>query len=333
MRTAAHLAKMLPKMLAIAVATMLLVAAAPARAQAWPTRQIALIVPYPPGGSLDVVAREVSERLGAALGQAVVVQNVGGASGNVGTAQVARAAPDGHTLLITTNAPLVFNRFFMKQMPFDALNDLAPVILSTITPIALAVHASLPVTSIAELLEHARRNPDSISFASSGAGSPHHIAGELLKSAAGISMRHVPYRGSSPAITDLIGGHVNAGFITMGFILPHAKSGSVRLLAMIEDARAPLLPDLPTISETVPAYRNAPTGWQAFMAPRETPSPVIARLNAEIGKALTDRKLIDLLAQAGVQVAGGTPELVTERIKAETEVMRILAPKIGIQPE
>lgn len=318
---------------ALLAALALLPVASQAHAQAWPTKQIALIVPYPPGGSIDVVAREIAERVGTAIGQSVVVQNVGGASGNIGTAQVARATPDGHTLLITTNAPLVFNRFFMKQMPFDAQADLEPIILSTITPIALAVHASLPVKSIAELVEHARRNPDAISFASSGAGSPHHVAGELLKSVAGIAMRHVPYRGSSPAITDLIGGHVNAGFITMGFILPHAKAGSVRLLAMVEDKRATLLPDLPTIGETLPGYRNAPSGWQAFLAPRATPKPVIARLNAEIGKALGDPRLVALLAASGVQVGGGPPGLVTERIKSETEVMRTLAPTIGIKQE
>lgn len=309
------------------------VSAAAAIAQTYPTKPITLVVPYPPGGSIDVVAREVGERVGTALGQPIVVQNVGGASGNIGTAQVARAAPDGHTLLITTNAPLVFNRFFLKQMPFDPLTDLEPIMLSTITPIALAVHSSLPVKSIAELVEHARRNPDAISFGSSGTGSPHHLAGELLKSVAGISMRHVPYRGSTPAITDLVGGHVNAGFITMGFILPHAQSGSVRLIAMIEDKRASLLPDLPTIGETMPAYRNAPTGWQAFMAPRATPQPIVGRLNAEIGKALTDSKLVKLLEANGVQVAGGPPSVITARIKAEMEVVRPLVEKLGIRPE
>lgn len=304
-----------------------------ANAQSYPTKPITLIVPYPAGGSIDVVAREVGERVGTSLGQPVVVQNVGGASGNIGTAQVARAAPDGHTLLITTNAPLVFNRFFLKQMPFDPLTDLEPIILATITPIALAVHSSLPVKSVAELVEHAKRNPDAISFGSSGTGSPHHLAGELMKSVAGISMRHVPYRGSAPAITDLVGGHVNAGFITMGFILPHAQAGSVRLVAMNEDKRASLAPDLPTIGETLPAYRNAPTGWQAFMAPKATPAALVSRLNAEIGKALSDPKLVTLLEANGVLVAGGPPGAITERIKAETEVVRPLVEKLGIKPE
>jgi tripartite-type tricarboxylate transporter receptor subunit TctC len=318
---------------AVLLTIVALAAALPAAAQTWPSRTITIVVPYPAGGSIDLVAREVGNKLGAALGQSVVIENVGGASGNIGSAQVARATPDGHTLLLTTNAPLVFNRFVLKQMPFDPLKDFEPIIFATVTPIALAVHPSLPVNSVAEFIDYAKRNPGEIGFASSGIGSPHHVDGEMLKAMAGIDIRHIPYRGAAPAITDLAGGHVKSGFITLGLISQLAADGKVRILAVTDDARTDLAPEVPTIGETLPAYRGAPTGWHAFLAPRGTPAAVVARLNAEIGKALADDRVKQQLRAAGILTTGGAPAALMERIKAETAVVEEQFKRIGLWPE
>lgn len=317
----------------LALLCALLAAASPAAAQTWPSRQITIVVPYPAGGSIDLVAREVGNKIGPALGQNVVVENVGGASGNIGSAHVARAAPDGHTILLTTNAPLVFNRFVLKQTPFDPLEDFEPIIFATVTPLALVVHPSLPVKSVAEFVDYAKRNPGEIGFASSGIGSPHHVDGEMLKSVANIDIRHIPYRGAAPAITDLAGGHVKAGIITLGLISQLAADGKVRIVAVTDDARSGLAPDVPTIGETLPAYRGAPTGWHAFLAPRGTPAAVVERLNVEIGKALADARVKQQLRAAGILTAGGRPAALTERIKAETAVVAEQFQRIGLKPE
>jgi tripartite-type tricarboxylate transporter receptor subunit TctC len=318
---------------ALLVAVAALFSILPAHAEDYPARAITLVVPYPAGGSIDLVAREIGHKLHEAWGQPVVIQNVGGASGNIGSAQVARAAPDGYTLLLTTNAPLVLNQFVLKAMPFDAARDFEPVILATLTPIALVVHSSLPVTTLPEFVAFARRNPGKIGFASSGTGSPHHMAGEMLKTAAGIDIRHVPYRGAAPAINDVVAGHVQSGFITLGTILPFAKRGEVRVLAVIEDERSDLAPDVPMIGETVAGYRRASTGWHAFLAPRGTPGPITAKLNERIEAALADPEVKAKLHVAGILTVGGAPGAVTNRIKAEVEVVRALFANSGIVPE
>ena len=310
-----------------------LLAAWPVQADDYPSRAITLVVPYPAGGSIDLVAREIGHKLHEAWGQPVVVQNIGGASGNIGSAQVARAAPDGYTLLLTTNAPLVLNQFVLKNMPFDAVRDFEPVILATLTPIALVVHSSLPASTLPDYIAFAKRNPGTIGFASSGTGSPHHMAGELLKSAAGIDIRHVPYRGAVPAINDVVAGHVQSGFITLGTILPFAKRGEVRVLAVIEDQRSDLAPDVPMIGETIGSYRRASTGWHAFLAPRATPAPIIAKLNARIGAALAAPEVKVKLHAAGILTVGSEPRAVTDRITAEVEVVKGLFANSGIVPE
>lgn len=315
------------------VAAATIFACAGAWASDYPNRPITLIVPYPAGGSIDLVAREVGEKLRLALGQPVLVQNVGGASGNIGTAQVARAAPDGYTLLLTTNAPLVFNRYILKDTPFDPIADFEPIIFATVTPIAVVVHRDQPMTSFADFLAYAKSHPGEIGFASSGTGSPHHLDGELLKTAAGVDIRHVPYRGASPAINDLAGGHIQAGFITLGLVRQLADSGVLKILAVTDDARSDLAPDVPAIGEIVPAYRGAPTGWHAFLAPRGTPAPIVAKLHDEIARALADPDIKAKLRNAGILVAGGTAADLTARIKAESAVVKDLVAKIGLAPQ
>jgi len=322
----AVVSRMLPLFAAVFVSTA-------AVAQDWPARTITLIVPYPAGGSIDLVGREVGNRLSAALGQSVIIENIGGASGNIGTAHVARAAPDGYTLLLTTNAPLVFNRFVLKQTPFDPLKDFEPIAFAAVTPIALAIHPSLPANSVAQFIDYAKRHPGVVGFASSGVGSPHHVDGEMLKALAGIDIRHIPYRGAASAISDLVGGHVKSGFITLGLILQLAAEGKIKILAVTDDARSELAPNIPTIGETVPAYRGAPTGWHAFLAPRGTPAPIIDRLNSEIGKALANPDVRRRLRTAGVLAAGGRPAELTARIKAETTVVAEQFQRIGLTPQ
>lgn len=315
----------------LAVAAVLL-AVAPAAAQ-YPSRPITIVVSYPAGGSIDLVAREVGEKLRIALGQPVLVQNVGGASGNIGSAQVARAEPDGHTLLLTTNAPLVLNQFFLKSMPFDPVGDFEPIIFASVTPIALVVNQAQPVATLAEFIAHAKKNPGAIGFASSGTGSPHHMDGEMFKAAAGVDIRHVPYRGASPAINDLAGGHIQAGFVTLGLVRQLAEVGALRILAVTDDARSDLAPDIPAIGEVVPVYRGAPTGWHGFLAPRGTPADIVGRLNLEIGKALADPDVKRKLRGAGVLTTGGTPADLAALIKRETAVVKELVTKIGLKPE
>lgn len=236
-------------------------------------------------------------------------------------------------MLLTTNAPLVFNRFILKQTPFDPLRDFEPIIFATVTPIALAVHPSVPASSVAEFIDHAKRHPGEIGFASSGVGSPHHVDGEMLRSLAAIDIRHIPYRGAAPAIADLTGGHVKAGFITLGLISQLAAEGKVRILAVTDDTRSDLAPEIPTIGEAVPAYRGAPTGWHGFLAPRGTPTEIVDRLNAEIDKALADPGVRMRLRAAGILAMGGNPATLTDRIKAETAVVEEQFRQIGLKPE
>ena len=229
---------------ALALAGVLLVASGSATtAQTYPSRPVTIVVPYPPGGVLDLLAREIGHRLQQSLGQPFVTENRAGASGNIGSAMVARAAPDGHTLLLTTSAPLVFNQFTFKDMPFDPLKDFAPIVATSQGSIAVVVHKSLPVGTIAELIAYAKANPGKLSYGSSGAGSPHHLCGEYLRKLAGIDMVHVPYRGSAPAMSDLVAGQIPMGFITLGAILPQARTGAVKILAITDDVRSTQTPE------------------------------------------------------------------------------------------
>jgi tripartite-type tricarboxylate transporter receptor subunit TctC len=305
----------------------------PAYSQGFPNRPVNLIIPYPAGGSLDVVGREVAQRLRTSWNQNVVVENKAGASGNIGSAQVAQAVPDGHTLLLTTNAPLVINRFILRDIQFNPAQDLTPLLLAAVTPIALVVHSSVPAMTLAEFIEYARRKPGEVSFASSGTGSPHHLQGELLKSAAQIDIRHVPYRGAAPAINDLVGGHISAGFITLGTILPHHLAGRVRILAVAEDVRSNLAPGITTIGETVPSYRGAPTGWHAFLAPRGISPDLAAKITADLREALSQPETTERLAAAGIVVTlGGVSDLAT-RMRSESAAVQEIVMRIGLKPE
>ena len=255
-----------------------------AQAQPFPTRSLKIVVPATPGGAIDMIARLVGDKLTASMGQPVVIENKPGASNNLGTDFVAKSAPDGYSLVIVASSHAT-NKYLFKQMPFDAVTDFEPIVFTHIVPLLLAVHPAVPAKNVQELIAWIKANPDKASFASSGKGSSLHMAAELFKGMAGVTMLHVPYRGSSAAHPDLIGGRTAMIFDTITAIQPHVQSGAVRGLAVTTLKRSAALPNLPTVSESGLAGYDANT-WGGILAPAGTPKDVVAKLNAEINKAL-----------------------------------------------
>jgi tripartite-type tricarboxylate transporter receptor subunit TctC len=300
-----------------------------AGAQNYPERAITLVVPYPAGAITDLLARDIADRLSKKYGQSVVVDNKGGASGNIGSEFVARAQPDGYTLLLTTNAPLVLNKYFIK-MPFDPYKDLQPIIATSEGPNALVVASNVPVANVAEFIAYAKANPGKLSFASSGVGSPHHFDGEYLKDVAGIDMTHVPYRGAAPAVNDIVAGQIPAGIISYGNIVQFARDGKVKVLGLIGDTRSPLAPDVPLVAESVRGFVAAPNGWNAILAPAGTPPGIVAKLNKDLNEVLKEPELKARMAASYYSPIGGPPEQLTAKMKKESEVADRLAAKMGL---
>jgi len=291
----------------------------------YPSRPIRLIVPYAPAGGTDIVARLVGRKLHEALGQPVVVENRGGGSGTIGTDLVAKAAPDGHTLLVT-NVGLAFNATLFPRLPFDTVRDLAPVSLVANQPNVLVVHPSLPVKTTKDLLALAKARPAALSYASGGRDSGSHLAGELLKLKTNIDIAHIPYKGLGPALTDVIGGHVQLAVATLAPALPAIQSGRLRALAVTSRTRSPVLPDVPTLASTgIPDYEF--TTWHGLFAPGATPTAVIARLNAELKTLLSSRDMKERYAAQGLEVAHNSPEQFTSQLRHEIgkwgEVVRV----------
>ena len=292
---------------AITAAIALSLGIASAQAQPYPARSIKIVVPATPGGAIDVIARLVGDKLTAAMGQPVVIENKPGASNNLGTDFVAKSPPDGYSLVIVASSHAT-NKFLFKQMPFDPVTDFEPVVFTHIVPLVLAVHPSIPAKNVQELIAWIKANPDKASFATSGKGSSLHMAAELFKGMADIpKMLHVPYRGSSAAHPDLLGGRTAMIFDTVTAILPHVQSGGVRALAVTTTKRSAALPDLPTIAEAgLPGY-DANT-WGGILAPAGTPKDVVAKLNVEINKALATEEVRAKLHASEIDIQGGTPE-------------------------
>src|SRR6266851_4476813 len=286
-----------------------------AQAQAYPTRSIKIVVPATPGGAIDVIARLLGDKLTAAMGQPVVIENKPGASNNLGTDFVAKSAPDGYTLVICASSHAT-NKHLFKQMPFDPVADFEPVVFTHVVPLLLAVHPAVPAKTVQELVAWIKANPDKASFASSGKGSSLHMAAELFKSMAGVTMLHVPYRGSSAAHPDLIGGRTAMIFDTITAIQPHVQSGAVRAIAVTPLKRSSAPPDLPTIAEAGLAGYDANT-WGGILAPAGTPKDVAGKLNGEINKALAAADVRAKLSAAGIEIQGGTPAVLADYIKAE----------------
>jgi len=310
----------------------LLTAALPVLAQTYPTRPIRFIVPYTPGGLGDSFARAVGEELAKRLGQPVVIDNRPGASQAIGAEATAKAPPDGHTLFMGTQSGLVINTIERKQLPYDPVRDLAPVTMLFTTPLYLVVHPSVPAHSVKELIALARAKPGKLTFASIGSGSSQHLAGEMLRARAKVDIVHVPYKGSSPAMTDLLGGQVDMMFEGGVSSLPHVRSGKLRALATTGRRRADAMPELPTMAEAGVADFEF-TVWFALVAPAATPRPIIERLNREVGEVLRTRALKEKFAPAGIDIAPSTPEELGERIRADFPYYGKLMRDAGIQPE
>ena len=305
---------------ATASALAALAALAPLPAQAdgpYPNRTITVIVPFPAGGTTDILARVVGLYVGKDLGQTVVVDNRAGAGGNIGSLFVARAPADGYTLVMGTVGTHAINQSLYAKMPYDNIKDFTPITRVAMVPNLLVVNPGQPYASVKELIAYAKANPGKINFASSGNGTSIHLSGELFKQMAGVDMQHVPYRGSAPALTDLMGGQTQVMFDNMPSSIPFVREGKLRALAVTTARRSPALPDVPTIAEAgVPGFDA--TSWFGLLAPAGTPVPVIARLNASILKALADPEVKKKLVEQGAEPSGETPEQFAAFIKAET---------------
>jgi len=298
-------------------AAVLAAVSAAAIAQAYPTKPVTIIVPWPPGGPSDIAARPMAKALTEDLKQSFIIDNRGGAGGNIGSAMVAKAPPDGYTLLITSSAPIVINPSLYKQMPFDPPKDIAPITNLLRVPLILAVNPSVPAKNLQELIAYVKAQKGGAQYASSGNGTPQHLTAELFKSAAKLDMVHVPYKGSAPAITDLIGGHVPIMFDSAIAILPHIKAGKVRAIAITSAKRSSILPDVPTFDESgMKGFESY--AWYGFFAPAKTPKDIVAKLNSAALKVMKLPEWQKILADTGSENVGDTPEQFTAFTEAET---------------
>ena len=303
--------------------------AATATAQNYPTRPIRYIVPQAPGGSSDTLARAITQRVGDGLGQTIVVDNRPGATGVIGAEVVARANPDGHTLLQCATSHAT-NPAMHAKLPYDSVRDFAPISLLSQQPNIWIVHPSLPVKSMKELIAHVKARPGQLNFGSSGTGGSQHLAGELLKSMAGIDMTHIPYKGSPPALIDLIAGRVPIMSSTMPPVLPHLRTGKVRALAVTSAKRSPALPDVPTVAEAaLPGYEAI--AWQGLLAPAGTARAVIARVQTEFARVLKQPEIASRLTEQGFETVASTPEWFAGYIRTEIEKWSKVIKAAGIK--
>ena len=282
-------------------------AAMPTLAQQYPAKAVRMIVGFPAGGTSDIMARLTGQKLSEAWGQTFIIDNRPGAGGNIGTELVAKAAPDGYTLLVSPGSTLTSNPAVYSKVPFDTVRDFAPVTIIAGVPNALVVHPSVPANNVKELIALAKSRPGQLAYASTGAGQSTHLSAELLKLSAGINMIHVPYKGSAPALVDIVAGQVSVMFDNLPSVLPFIKSGRLKPLAVSSTTRSRALPELPTVAESgVPGFDV--TVWFAVLAPAATPREIVNRLNAEIVKAIKTPDMRERLAQQGADPVGNTPE-------------------------
>lgn len=285
-------------------------------AQSFPEKPVRIIVPFAPGGSTDIVARITSQKLAERLKQSVVIENRGGGGGNIGSDLVAKAQPDGYTLLVGTVGSLTINPSLYKKMPYDPLKDLTPIAYFGSTPNVLVVHPSLPVKSVRELIALARARPGQLNYASAGTGGSVHLAAELFKSLAKVDMVHIPYKGSGPALVDLLGGQTQLMFSTMPPALPHVKSGRLRALGMTGAKRSPLVPELLTIVEAgLPGYEI--TQWWGLLGPAGLPQAIAARLNSEVNAVLQQAEVKERFASEGADTGPNTPDWFASYMRSE----------------
>ena len=299
--------------------------------QSYPNKPIRLIVPVAPGGSNDIMARIIGQKIGESVRQTVIIDNRGGASGIIGTDIVAKAAPDGYTLLMMS-LTLAVNPSLFKKLPYDTEKDLLPVSLVASAPLILVVHPSLPVKSLKEFIAHAKANPGKFNFGSGGPGTTPHLAGEMLKSMGGLQMTHVPYKGGGPALADLVGGQLQLMLENIPSTLPHVKSGKLRVLALSGLKRSSLVPDVPTLDEAgLKGYEIV--GWNGLFLPAGTPNAIVTRLHAETVKALAAADMKERLSSMGAEGVGNTPAEFGAFVKAEIKKWAQVAHDASLRAE
>ena len=304
----------------------------PALAQSYPEHAIKMIVPYPVGGSVDVLGRAVADKLQAALGQPVVADNRVGATGTIAHQMVATAAPDGYTIAVSGTSPLVLAPHQYKSLPYDPRKDFVYLACAGTTPFVLDVNPALPVKTVGELVAYAKANPGKLNFGSAGLGNSAHLSAELFKQVTGIDMVHVPYKGNSLAMTDLIGGQIQVLFDPVQTSLPQIRAGKVRPLAITSKTRFADLPDLPTVAESgFPSYEFVV--WYAFIAPAATPAPVVAKLNAEINKVLREPEIKARFTALGANLTESTPAGCADFVRSELGLWGKMFGELGIRAE
>jgi tripartite-type tricarboxylate transporter receptor subunit TctC len=308
-----------------------LVAAPLARAQAWPDHPVRFVVPYPPGGGTDVIARIVQERFQNALGQPIIIENRGGAAGSLGTDVVAKSAADGYTVLFTLSSHTI-NPAIYAKLPFNTVGDFAPVGMVASLPQILVAAPNFPANTVAELIALAKAKPDTLSFASVGNGSPGHLAGELLNLRAGIKLQHVPYRGGGPAVTDVMGGQVQLLWVSIPAAAQFVKTGKLKALAVSTLKRSSAFPDVPTMQEAGVKDFEVDS-WYAMFVPAKTPRPIIDKLNAALNSIVKDPDIREKLLQQGSEGVGGTPEALGKVVAAELPKWARLAKDANISIE
>lgn len=285
--------------------------------QAFPSRPITIVVPYPPGASTDQTARLVAQRWAADSGHSIVVENKGGANGNIGAATVAKAPPDGYRILLATQPIVTINPFIYKDMGFDPVKDLTPLTAAVNGVVAIAVHPSLPVNNLAELIAYAKKQPGGLQYGTAGAGTPQHIGGLLLAQRAGIPATHVPYKGGGPMVTDLLAGHVKVGIVTLSAIKAHADAKRLKVLAIGETKRFPGAPDIPTVAETLPGFEL--TTWLGFFGPGGLPKDRVEYLSQALIKALNADDVKAKLTELALPLRAEGPEDLAKLVASDRE--------------
>ncbi|MFN0163760.1 MAG: tripartite tricarboxylate transporter substrate binding protein [Burkholderiales bacterium] len=301
----------------LAVSAAVLAAALPATAQDWPTKPVRIVVPFAPGGTTDITARIVAEQLTTSLKQSFVVENRAGAGGNVGAAEVARAAPDGATFLMGTPGTQAINQFLYPKMPYDTARDLIPVSFVVRVPNVLVVHPGVGAKTLADLIRIAKSKPGALSYGSPGSGSTGHLSTELFKNRSGVFVVHIPYRGSGPMLLDLMAGQIQMAIDNLPSAIPHIRAGKLIALGVTSETRNAQLPDVPPVASVLPGY--SAESWFVLVAPAGTAAPIVQRLSAEVDRILKRPEIIERFKGLGADPVGGTPEQLGTFITAETK--------------
>jgi tripartite-type tricarboxylate transporter receptor subunit TctC len=302
-----------------------------AHAQTYPAKPIRVIIAQAPGSATDVVSRIITNKLQENLGQPIIIDARPGAGGTLGTEIAAKALPDGYALFMANNSTHGSNPALYAKLPYDAVKDFAPIIFAAATPYVLSVHPSLPANNVKQLIALAKSKPGQLNYASAGNGSTHQLSGELLKTMAGIDMVHVPYKGTTPAITALLSGEVSVMFATVTGIQPHVKTGRARALAVTTPKRSNMMPDVPTVAETLPGFEML--SWFGLLAPANTPPSIVNRVNAEMAKVLALPDVRAALTAQGFEVRGGTPADFGDYIKREIAKITKIAKAANVKAE